>query len=787
MPFLLKRLLFRTHWLLGIPAGLVLAVVGVTGALLSYEAELLDLLNPQFRLEAAGRVPLPPDRLIAIAAAAYPTLTVRSIAGRADPSAPLELRLARGAERGGTQVFIDPYSGDLLGAPRGADFFHTSEQLHRFLAAGPVGKQIVGASTVALIVLALTGVVLRWPRRWRSPRAWLALDTGLRGRSLLWHLHAVLGTWALAFHLLAALTGLWWSYGFYRSAVNAIAGVPAPAGPRGAPTASPDLPAPLLSIDRAHAAFRAAAPEAVRFSANLPSEPDAPIEWRYFTADAPHERAADSLTIGRERGEIVARQAYADLPRGRRFIASMLPLHTGSWFGPVGRFGMMLASLAMPLFALTGLCLWLQRRRRARIAREAQSASEIGAGTAQPIDILHASQSGTAERLAWRTAQWLGEIGLAARVAPLGQWRPASAAGTPALFVVSTYGEGEPPDAARGFARRWMRTPSTPDLGALECGVLALGNRRYPDFCGFGRELWDWLHRSGARSWFERIDAHEAEDVALSHWREGLARRWPALRAISAEDASGAPYEAWRLDRRTCLNPASAASPLCELFLRPTRAGTHTWQPGALLEILGEDGVARRYSIASLPEQGEVRLLVRRLTGPDGRAGTMSSQLCGSLPLGETLHARLRDAPGFPPPLAARRALLIANGVGIAPFLGLLAQRAQQASAPAWLLHGERDPQTDAAVLPELEQALERGVLARLDLAWSRCASPAYVQDRLRESGDALRDFIGDNGEVRVCGSPAMGAAVDRVLADILGEGAMLELYGSGRYRRELF
>lgn len=787
MPFLFKRVLFRIHWLLGIPAGLVLAVVGVTGALLSYEAELLDLLNPRLRVEAAGRAPLPPDRLIAIAVAAHPGFSVRSYAGRADPAAPVELRLVRGAERGGTQVFIDPYSGELLGAPRGADFFHTSEQLHRFLAAGPVGKQIVGASTVALIVLALTGVVLRWPRRWRSPRAWLALDTGLRGRSLLWHLHAVLGTWALAFYLLAAFTGLWWSYGFYRSAVNAMAGVPVPAGPSApAPTTS-GAAAPPVSVDRAYAAFLAAAPDAVRFSTHLPGDPEAPIEWRYFTADAPHERAADSLSIDRVRGDVVARQRYADLPRGRRLIASMLPLHTGSWFGPLGRFAMMLASLAMPVFALTGLWLWLQRRRRARGAREVRSMSPLPAEATRPIDILHASQSGTAERLAWRTAQWLGQIGLAARVAPLGQWRPASVAGTPALFVVATYGEGEPPDAARGFARGWMRTGVAPDLGALECGVLALGNRRYRDFCGFGRELWDWLHHSGARSWFERVDAHEAEDAAVSRWREGLARRWPALRAISPDDASGEPFAPWRLERRTCLNPASTAAPLCELFLRPAQAGVPCWQPGALLEIRGEDGIARRYSIASLPTQGAARLLVRRLAGPDGRPGTMSSQLCGEVPIGAMLPARIVDASGFPPPEDARHALLVANGVGIAPFLGLLAQRATRNAAPAWLFHGERDPHADAALLPELEAARACGALARLELAWSRAASPAYVQDRLRESGDALRDLIDDGAEVRVCGSPAMGAAVDRVLVGILGDFAVRELLESGRYRRELF
>jgi sulfite reductase (NADPH) flavoprotein alpha-component len=77
----------------------------------------------------------------------------------------------RGASR-----YFDPYSGELLGEPRGQAFFELMLELHRFLALGEYGKQITAASTLALIFFCLSGLYLRWPRQASSWRAWLSLD-----------------------------------------------------------------------------------------------------------------------------------------------------------------------------------------------------------------------------------------------------------------------------------------------------------------------------------------------------------------------------------------------------------------------------------------------------------------------------------------------------------------------------------------------------------------------------------------------------------------------------------
>ncbi len=407
---MLRKILFQTHWFLGITAGLVLALVGVTGAMLSYEHAVLKAINPGvMTVEPAGRRPLAPAGLLARVAAAAPGKTVQALQLSADPAdaARVTFAPAPGAPPGpggrprGESRWLDPYTGALLGTPRGEGFFRTTMQLHRWLAAGEVGKQVVGASTLALLFFCASGLYLRWPRRWASLRAWFHLDTRLSGRRFLWHLHSVVATWLLLPYLLMALTGLWWSYGWYREGVNALAGVPAPAprggpaagagtgprdaaGPRGAgaradaaapsgaQAASPEVAAP--DVAAAFAVFDGEVPAWSTRTLRLPAVPGAPLEFIYQDPDPAHERANHRLVLDAGSLAVAAHERFGDKPAGQRFVAAMFPLHSGSWFGGAGLFVFCLASLAMPLFTITGLQLYLDRRAKKRAGEDRRRA-----------------------------------------------------------------------------------------------------------------------------------------------------------------------------------------------------------------------------------------------------------------------------------------------------------------------------------------------------------------------------------------------------------------------------
>lgn len=375
---LLRTVLFRIHWLLGIVAGAVLIVVGVTGGMLSFEDELLRAMNPGVASVQARGEPLSTAALLTRVAAQRPDDAIASLTRSADPTDPAVVGFApwRPAAAGpggrprGESRRVDPYDGALLGELRGEGFFRTTMRLHRWLLAEPdsIGKHIVGVSSAALVVFALTGIYLRWPkRRWHSPKAWLAINLRKRGRTLLWQLHTVVATWLLPVYVVIALSGMWWSYGWYRSGLQALAGIEAPARAGAEPPAggaagdAASVPAPFDAA-AAWGAFEAAAPAWSEATLRWPGA-DGMVQVRYFDADPAHERAANTLELDGATLATTKHERYDDASWRRQLVGSMFALHRGSFFGTPGVIVWMLASFAMPLFAITGWWLWYLRRK----------------------------------------------------------------------------------------------------------------------------------------------------------------------------------------------------------------------------------------------------------------------------------------------------------------------------------------------------------------------------------------------------------------------------------------
>lgn len=791
---MIKKILFQLHWLLGISAGLVLALMGVTGASLSYQDELLRLLNPGVMSvePAQGARPLSPDELLGRLGEQLPKRQVLGLTFSADALEAVKVNVSGGGPRGET-LYADPYRGDLLGAARGAGIFQFMMQLHRWLAMGDAGKPITGAATLALVFLCLSGLYLRWPRQAGSWRAWLTLDWRRSGRGFLWDLHAVAGTWVLLCYLLAALTGLYWSYEWYRNGVHALAGESAPqhGGPgkrRDPPPqgqARAEAPRPPVSVDPLWNAFRHAVQDDYRLAnLRLPERAGQPLQVMYLPQAAEHGRAFNRLNLDAS-GKVLQHERYSDKSGMQQLLASVYPLHTGDYFGQPGRILMLLASLCMPLFFVTGWQLYLGRRRQRRAARAGRLVLDKASGNGQPWLIGFASQNGFAEQLAWQTAGQLQAAGATVQVRSLAQLDEQALRGVErALFVVSTFGDGEAPDSARGFVRRVLAGEF--DLRHLEYALLGLGDRQYQRFCGFGRQLHDWLQGQGARSLFAPVEVDSGDHSALQRWRAQLGE----LTGSALPEAPAEPgFAEWTLRERQCLNPGSAAAPVWRLAFQVPSG--QRWAAGDLVEIQPPQAGARprSYSIASLSEDGALELLVRLHLHADGTPGLCSGWLCGQLAEGGTAPLRLRRNAGFHLPEDDRPLLLIGNGTGLASLRSLLRERALRGQARNWLIFGERTAEHDFLCREELLAWQADGHLARLDLAFSRDQTHrVYVQDRLREAAGELRTWLADGAAVYVCGSlKGMGEDVDAVLRELLGETGLAELHDSGRYRRDLY
>ena len=447
------------------------------------------------------------------------------------------------------------------------------------------------------------------------------------------------------------------------------------------------------------------------------------------------------------------------------------------------------AALAVGLWLLTiALVRW--SRARARRAAAARSAALAPVGNAPAVLVAFASQTGLAEELAWMTARSLSDAGTPARVALLGDLQPAElqAAGR-VLIVASTTGEGDAPDSLSRFVRQSMKTAA--DLGGLSYGLLALGDRTYADFCGFGRALDGWLQRSGAAPLFDRVEVDNGDAGAIRHWQHQLG-----LLTGSTVQADWTPpaFDRWRLVERSHLNPGSPGG---EAWLMAFEPDDHAplWVAGDIAEIglPAVDGQpapgSREYSVASLPSDGRAEFIVRLMHRPDGTPGLASGWLTRDLVLGDAVEIRIRTNRSFHSPSPETPLILIGNGTGLAGLRAHWKVRASHPACQTWLMFGERTRAHDAFLDAELQAALGSGALTRLDRVFSRDAGDGrYVQQLIAEHAAELSAWIDRGATLLVCGSlEGMSKGVHEALEAVIGAEALLALTEAGRYRRDVY
>lgn len=479
---------------------------------------------------------------------------------------------------------------------------------------------------------------------------------------------------------------------------------------------------------------------------------------------------------------------------------------------------------------------WAHRRDRAALP-----------GTAVPQDatwVVHASQTGFAIELADLTAASLRKAGMQVQRCALEHLDRERLANIPrALFIVSTTGEGDPPDPALGFVRSVMGQPAT--LAHLRYAVLALGDREYQHFCAFGHQLDDWLRRHAAQPLFDLVEVDNADDGALRHWQHHLGQ---ISGSADLPDWEAPRYATWSLAERRELNPGSQGGPAFHLSLMPAAGTPAQWEAGDIVEIgprharadvlaflhsigrspdervtwqgeqwsLAEVAAAsqwpstlalagnvsaqsvadaavplphREYSIASIPTDGALHLLVRLMTREDGAPGLGSGWLCRHATASDGIALRIRRNPNFHAPAPEVPMILIGNGTGLAGLRAHLRARERVGAHRNWLLFGERQRAHDRFHGEEIARWEADGHLEHLDWVFSRDGGThRYVQHALRAQSQRLREWIDTGATLYVCGSlEGMAPGVDEVLRDVLGDARVEDLLATGRYRRDVY
>ncbi|MFW2149423.1 PepSY domain-containing protein [Acinetobacter sp. TY1] len=895
-----KKTFFQIHWFLGITAGLILSIMGVTGAIYSYEQQITRWLNPDsYTVQVENKAKMTPAELYQHFQSTQPEMKINSItiAKAAEESSTINYA-KEGARRGAT-LMVNPYTAATLPEVKGKDFFQFIQQLHRNLTVGPVGKQITGASTLMLIFFVLSGLYLRWPKK-HSFKQWFVIKPKLKGRNFLWDLHAVVGTWVVIFYLLLACTGLYWSYDWWRSGMFKVMGVEQPkpemqatAGGEGQKRAQGENNNPQSqenrgqrvertqgdapnsqqvrgqdaerNIDSSKSEKKGLKPEQINLALtqswtgfnskigrdyssatlSIPKKADGQMEISFVDATPQHERARNKATFNYQTNQIEKLDLYEDKKLNEKIMGSMLPVHRGSFFGPVYQFIAMLAALAMPLFFVTGWMLYLKRRKQKKLTLAAKGGI-TGQGLTQNIDpnatpwlIAYATQTGVAEQLAWRTAISLQEAKQPTIVKAVQQLTVDDLMqNSQILFIASTYGTGEAPDLASVFEKKILSQKL--DLSHLKFAVLALGSKEYPDsYCLFGHSIAKWLKDNGATALFETIEVNNSNNDDIQRWNTALtASTQLDLQTMSIDKV----FDQWKLTKCKLLNPNSLGEPAYHIELQAHH--DVTWQAGDIAEIqpgnsqnridhflksqsISGDTIvpslqmtlaqalwnrdltvtiqpfqnveqlltqlpalpSREYSIASIPEQHRLALVVRQQRDAQGELGLGSGWLTQHVSVKDTVALRIRSNESFHLITDDRPIICIGNGTGIAGLLSLLSARAHLGYTENWLIFGERQHNVDYFFKDTIQAWQNTAMLKRLDLAFSRDQEEKiYVHHKLRQNADELKQWISNGAVIYVCGSiQGMATDVDHALNDILGADLIDELRQQGRYRRDVY
>ncbi len=420
MPSALRKTLFWIHLIIGLAAGLVIAITALTGAIMSFEPQILNWADRHERniiAAPAGTRLLTADELLSRARAHYPDHVVTAVTLHAAPTLAATVNF-----KGKGTLYINPSTGEIKPQQNQKlrAFFSFTLRLHRWLAlpapsssaqsaSGPeseppentpapapatkptnwksVGESIVAISTIIFLTLTFTGLLLWWPRHWnlKALRATTVPKISLRGKARDWNWHNALGFWAAPILIVITFTGLVIAY-------DTVANWIGPRDGRGppqtitppAPLGNAAIPPPPLPLATLVTSAQAEVPTWENLTLQLENRKNrgarkkasqaatSPIAISIHRSDQ-LTPIPTRLTYHPYTGEILSRSDLADQSFRRALRTLNLPLHMGTALGWPTQLLALFATLSTIILVYTGFALAYRRFFRTKIPPAGQT------------------------------------------------------------------------------------------------------------------------------------------------------------------------------------------------------------------------------------------------------------------------------------------------------------------------------------------------------------------------------------------------------------------------------
>lgn len=362
-----KKWFGKIHLWLGLSTGLVVFILGLTGAIYCFAPELQNF-QPYRIVTEENRPFLPPSQIQRIAATHLPDKSLQRIYYDAKDKAVMVLFSKK--EAYSYSVFINPYSGKVLKVrDNEKDFLSVALQLHRTLLI-PYGHDIIRWSTVVFILLLISGIILWWPKNRRTAKQGFKIMWRAHPKRLNYDLHKVLGFYATWIVIFSALTGLLFAFEGFSDLIYKATGADHSLVQKKPPlsdttqTGSSRSAIDLVWRQVQHEMYEKyvsvifVLPGAKNGSILLRANPEKGTiyksDFRYFDQHSGRE-----ITGAYVWGQYRNAQTPADYLRRMNY-----DIHTGAIFGFPGRIALFFVALIVASLPITGFCFWWGKKRK---------------------------------------------------------------------------------------------------------------------------------------------------------------------------------------------------------------------------------------------------------------------------------------------------------------------------------------------------------------------------------------------------------------------------------------
>ena len=374
----MKKALRKIHLWLSVPTGIIITLVCFSGAMLVFEKEITEAIKPElyFVKEAKGE-PIPMQQLMEKVEETLPdSVSISGVTVFADSTRTYQVSLSKPRR---ASIYVNQYTGEVTGRSERLPFFNTMFHLHRWLlgSSSGVGKLITGICTLVLVFILITGILMWLTNRNKPLKASLAIHV-TKGWGRFWHdLHVAGGIYTTIFLLAMALTGLTWSFSWYRTGFYACFGVESSENGGAHGEGGNSHGDGRNNHEGNHGEGRGLhrrSPyrhwEDVLNEVALRNPGYQQITLKPEVAEVVPEgrlsmRAADKYSYDRRSGEITDVQLYSAGKKDTKVRSGVYMVHTGSWGGIITRILNFLAAFIGATLPLTGYWLWFRRKRAA--------------------------------------------------------------------------------------------------------------------------------------------------------------------------------------------------------------------------------------------------------------------------------------------------------------------------------------------------------------------------------------------------------------------------------------